>query len=154
MTSIDYEEIFNGFLRDIDDYKFASKAPSDAYEDMTAWLHKAAAKPYMRNIFSALGLDDEIQMLVFEMRVPADDETDREFVCNVLAKGMIVEWLRPQVNTINATKQFFGGAEQKFYSQANHLSELRALLSDAKAEVAGIIRDRGAIYNSYLEGES
>ena len=151
MTSIDYDLVFSNFLGSMTDYNLADKSLTEAYGNMTEWLHKVGAKPYFRNLFTTLTFNDSVQKLTFEMVHPSDENSDIEFICELMAKGMIIEWLRPQVNTVNATMQFFGGSEQKFYSQANHLNELRALLSDAKTEFAGMIRDRGAIYNSYLE---
>ena len=151
MLTIDYDSIFSLFLGNIKDYEFAQLDTSNANLQMTEWLHKVLAKPYLRNLFSSITADDEIQRLTVELTKASDDDSD--YICDLMAKGMLVEWLRPQVNTHEAIKQFFGGSEQKFYSQANHLTELRALYKDAKAEFDAMIRDRGAIYNSYLEDD-
>ena len=151
MLTIDYDSIFSLFLGNIKDYEFAQLDISNANLQMTEWLHKVLAKPYLRNLFSSITADDEIQRLTVELTKASDDDSD--YICDLMAKGMLVEWLRPQVNTHEAIKQFFGGSEQKFYSQANHLTELRALYKDAKAEFDTMIRDRGAIYNSYLEDD-
>ena len=154
MFLIDYDSIFSNFLGNINDYDFAQKDISTASLQMSEWLHKTIAKPHLRRMFSIITPNDEVQLLMVELvhMTDADDESkDKEFICDVLAKGMVVEWLRPHVNTHEAIKQFFGGSEQKFYSQANHLNELRALYKDAKEEFDSMIRDRGAIYNSYLE---
>jgi hypothetical protein len=47
----------------------------------------------------------------------------------------------------------YGGKEQKFYSQAQQLSELKDLLSTTKSEQRRIICDHGYVNNSYLRGE-
>ena len=49
--------------------------------------------------------------------------------------------------------QMYGGKEQKFYSQANHLIEIKSMLKDCKTELRKMIRDRGYIYNSYINGD-
>lgn len=157
MLSIDYDSIFSDFLGNFTDYDFAQQDITNANLQMGEWLHKALAKPHLTRLFSSVILNDEIQIITVELvhMTDKDDESkDKDFVCDVIAKGMVVEWLRPQVNTHEAIRQFFGGSEQKFYSQANHLSELRALYKDAKEEFEAMIRDRGAIYNSYLEDET
>ena len=154
MTSIQYDRIFNNFLGNVADYEFATFSPSEANEEMTEWLHKALARPYVRRLFSSLSLDDMVQMLSFEMAHSVDDDTDIEFVITVLAKQMVYEWVSPMVNSTTNIMQAFMGKEQKFYAQANHLSELRGIKEDALSEVRRLIRDRGYIWNSYLEGSS
>lgn len=155
MVSINYDSIFSYFLGNMTDYGLAQADATNVNLQMTEWLHKTCSKPYLKNLFTTLTLSDDIQTVSFEMQNPTDKDNeseDVEFVCDVMAKGMLVEWLRPQVNTHEAIKQFFGGSEQKYYSQANHLSELRSLYKDIKEEFDTMIRDRGAIHNSYLEG--
>jgi hypothetical protein len=65
---------------------------------------------------------------------------------------MVYEWIHSQVNSVVNTAQFFGGKEQSFYSQANHLAELRNIENDAVLAVRNMISDRGYIYNGYLGG--
>lgn len=82
-------------------------------------------------------------------------DDDFGFVVEIISMGMVVEWLEPQVNSVLNTLQMFSGKEEKFYSQSNHLSELRGLLKDAQLKQRKLIRDRGYISNTYLsEDES
>lgn len=150
MTSLAYDSIFSQFLGYISDYDIASLDFSDANEFMSECLHKALAKPYIRRLFSSSSLDDEIQMFQFEMKYVVEPSADLDFVQDILSKGMVIEWLQPQVKSKNLTAQIFTGKEQKFFSQANHLSELRNLLEDAQLEQRKLIRDRGYINNLYL----
>ena len=152
MTSIDYEEIFSSFLGSVTDYNLASLDPTEAYELLTELLHKALADRYVARIFSSKELDDDVQKFSFEMKHVIDSESDSEFVINALAKWMKYEWLQKSVNNTALTSQFFGGKEQKFYAQANHLSELQSLKSSAYDEAYAYIRNRGYIDNKYLEG--
>lgn len=73
---------------------------------------------------------------------------DPDFISNIMAAGMVIQWLEPQVKSVLHTLQMFGGKEEKFYSQSNHLGELKGLLQDCKMELRKTIRDRGYIYNS------
>lgn len=77
-------------------------------------------------------------------------DEDLHFVIEVISLGMVAEWLEPQVNSVLNTLQMFSGKEEKFYSQSNHLSELRGLLKDVQLKQRKIIRDRGYISNTYL----
>lgn len=52
----------------------------------------------------------------------------------ILAYGMVVSWLTPKINNIELLKQSLSSKDFNFYSQANHLRELRELKSDAEKE--------------------
>ena len=152
MASVKYETIFNLFLGSITDYKLASLDKEDADTIMTEYLHKALAASYLSRIFSSAATDDDVQTFTFELKYKTEnDETD--FVCTAIAKWMVYEWLHNQVRSVVNTSQFFGGAEQKYYSQAAHIAELRALQDDAYKEARFFIQDRGWINNSYLGGQ-
>lgn len=153
MASVTYETIFNLFLGSITDYKLASLEKDDAQSLMTEYLHKAVAAPYVRKLFSSLQLDDEQQNMTYAMTYATDSESDSDFICNAIAKWMVYEWIHNQVYSVLNTAQFYGGSEQKFYSQSNHLSELRALQDDTYKEARNFIQDRGWINNTYLGGK-
>lgn len=68
----------------------------------------------------------------------------------VIATGMVVEWVTPQVNSVINTQQMFSGKEVNFYSQANHLAELQNLLKLSSSTLRKLIRDRGYYVNSYI----
>ena len=151
MTSVSYESIFNLFLGSITDYKLASLDESDAMALMTEYLHKSLAESYVSHIFKTIQTDDTEHILTYELAyAPNGDEA--RFVVSALSKWMVYEWLHNQVRSVVNTAQFFGGSEQKFFAQRNHLSELRALQDDAYHEARFFIQDRGWISNSYLGG--
>lgn len=151
MASITYEVIFNDFLGNITDYSLVKIDTTTTTALMTEWLHKVLATPYIRRLFSSLLLDDETETIKFELVTSVDDDSDIDFIRLVIAKGMVVEWLEPHVKKTSLINQMFAGKEQKYFSQQQHLSEVKELLKNAKEEVRAIIRDRGYIYNSYLE---
>lgn len=152
MTSVSYETIFKLFLGSITDYKLVSLSDEDAETIMTEYLHKALAASYLSRLFSSMELDDGMKQLTFAMAYDSGkDETD--FVCNAIAKWMVYEWIHNQVNSTVNTAQFFGGSEQKYYSQQAHLSELRNLEDSLYKEARGVVMDRGWIHNSYLGGK-
>lgn len=153
MASLSYDEIFSDFLGSVTDYDLASVNIDDMYGLMTEYLHKTLSQSYVRRLFSSVSFNDAVQVFTFEMSNSVDDAADLDFTKYILSKGMVVEWLKPQVRSKVNIAQMFGGKEQKFYSQAQHLSELRGLLEDTQLEMRKAIRDRGYIYNPYLEGK-
>lgn len=152
MTSIDYQDIFESFLGNVQDYGFNDMTKSEVHSLLREYLHKATSNIYVYRLFSSLTLDDEIETLTFEIAHVIEESVDADFVKTVLAKQMVYEWVHPQVRNVVNTAQMFGGSEQKFYAQANHLNELRALEEDTVLEVRRLIRDRNFIYNDYLSG--
>ena len=153
MASLDYEVIFSSFLGSVTDYNLASLDPTEAYEIMTEYLHKALAERYVARLFKSKTLDDVVQQFTYEMKKPIDEDSDREFVIEAVAKWMKYVWLHGKVNDVSNTAFLLTGKEQKHYSQANHLAELRALQEDAYKEAYGFVMRRGYIDNDYLEGK-
>lgn len=151
MTSLSYEDIFSDFLGNVTDYNIAAMDTNEAYELMSEYLHKALSISYVRRLFKSIEFDDDILEMKYELFNSIDESSDLDFIKNIIAKGMVIEWVKPQVRSKLNIAQMFGGKEQKFYAQANHLSELRSLLEDTEIELRKEIRDRGYIYNPYLK---
>ena len=154
MASISYEEIFSSFLGNVTDYNLASLSPTDAFEIMSEYLHKSAADPYVYRLFSEYSLDDEGQVLSYTLSNSVNDDTDKEFVINALAKWMVYEWLNSQVQSVTNIAQMFSNKESKFFSQAQHLAEIRGLKDDAYKAARFYIQNAGYVRNSYLGGAS
>lgn len=150
MTSISYDKIFNYFLGLVEDNDFWNSSIDDVTEIMTELLHKAVYNSYVYHLFTTTSTDDSIQNFQFEMRHEVNEEADIQFVCIAIAKWMKYEWLSPQLNSVVNTSQFFGGKENKYYSQANHIAELREMTELAFKEARDFVRDRNYINNKYL----
>lgn len=152
MTS-SYVEIYSRFLSKVTDPQLSSLPEEVVYEFMKEWLHNTISNPYIRRLFSTFSTKDEILEMSFELKDSSGDEnTDKDFVQELFAKGMLIEWLEPQVNSKLLTLQMFGGKEEKFFAQANQLKENRELLSSTKTELRKMIRDHAYIHNSYISG--
>ena len=152
MTSTSYDAVFDKFIGSVTDFDLTSMDTSDAYSLMTEYLHKALSEVYLRRLFETVDADDDVQVLSFAMKIETDEDADLEFATSAIAKWMVYEWLHNQVNSKTNTMQLLAGKEQKFYSQSNHVAELRALQDDAFKEARLFITDRGITYNSYLGG--
>lgn len=155
MTSLNYAEIYSRFFTKVEAYDLFDpnmENSSMARELMCSWLHSAINYPYIRRLFSSCTMDDDGGALEFEMTYVIDEAYDTEFVTEVLANGMVLGWVSPKVDSITAITQAFTESDTKFYSQAQHLSELRAVREEAETRIRRLIRDRGYLNNQYLDG--
>lgn len=152
--SIEYEEIQSAFLAKITDYQILELSNVEIQELMSDWLSAACSRPYIRRLFSSFTNNADDEMIAFELFNPNDEDADKDYVKEVLAKAMTIEWLEPKVKSLINISQMFGGKEQKFFAQSNHLSTLETLLNETKTETRKLIRDRGYINNPYVNGES
>ncbi len=150
---ISYQDIYSRFLLKVTDYELAQLPQDDVYDMMRGWLHSTLSRPYVRSLFSELVFKDEVLAMSYVLSNPVDDDADTEFVIELAAMGMVVEWLEPRVKSTTNLAQMFGGKEQKFYAQSTHMAELKSMLTDARVELRKMVRDYGYIHNSYIERE-
>lgn len=150
MTSINYDDIFSYFLGEMNDYKLDTLDDEIVSELMYEWLRKSTGNPNIKKLFSTISFDDDNGELVFEIR-NSSNFGDDEFVKNVFAKAMVCEWLKPKVRTTSNIAFLLTGKEQKSFSQANHLSELRGLLHDANIGLSKYIAKYGYVDEVYSE---
>lgn len=153
MASLTYEDVFSQFYIKATAYDLAELSSIQANEMLSGWLRSAAGKPYVRKLFSSFSLDQDIHEITFEMQYRQDEDSDQEFVLDVLSLGILMEWLRPHVNNYNNMAQVFGSKEEKWFSQALHMSTIKDIFNAAKKEQRQMISDRGSAWNSYLNGE-
>lgn len=146
-----YSTLFSRVLNKINDPKELSLNHNDLLEIYTERLHSVVGKPRVRRLFSALTLDDEIQKMSFTLNNSVDEESDNDFVLEVLSLGMAIEWLQPQVDSVIHTSVMIGGKEEKKLID-NHKNMIDRLDS-MKKEQNKMIRDYGYMYNSYINGD-
>ena len=149
---LSYSTLFSRVLNKINDQKELSLDESDLLEIYTERLHSVVGKPRVRRLFSSITLDDEIQEIIFELNNSVDEDSDIDFVLEVLALGMVIEWLQPQVDSVIHTSVMIGGKEEKKLLD-NHKNMIDRLDS-MKKEQSKMIRDYGYMYNSYINKES
>lgn len=153
MASLLYDEINSSLLRKVTDYDFLNMSVDDITAQLVEYLHSAIAKPYCRRLFSTLEMDDEIMEMSYDLKQSTDESQDKDFVVEMLALGMLIEWLQPLKNSKLVMNQMITSSkESKFYSQAQHLTSVETAYNNAVKEQRDLIRDRGYIYNSYLGG--
>ena len=155
MASLLYDDINSALLRKVTDYDFLTRSDEDIETMFLEYLHSAIGKPYCRRMFSAVEFDDELKQITYSLKVTTDESQDEDFVIEMLALGMLIEWLEPQANNKLLTNQMITSSkESKFYSQASHLKEVQALYDGSVKKQRDLIRDRGFIYNDYLGGNN
>ena len=146
-----YDEIYSRFyLKETDPSLF--KLPKEvAYEKMCGWLHSVASIPYVRKCFSKLTFDDEVNELTFELSESIDKYSDKDFVIEVFAQGMVICWMRPQIENNVKLAAVIGGKEEK--TMLNNYKTNVERLETLEADLRKFIRDYGYLNNSYI-GES
>ena len=153
MTSLEYSKIYSRLFSKIEAYDFIELSEEELNDFLCNWIHSASANQYVRRLFKSFVLDDEVQEVQYEMKYSVDEFSDTEFITEILALGVVVAWLEPKINSINSIAQMFGSKEEKFYSQSQHISELRNLVNDSRKQQRRMIADRGYAWNTYLDGE-
>ena len=146
---LSYSTLFSRVLNKINDTKELSLDESDLLDIYTERLHSVVGKPRVRRLFSSLSLDDEIQEMTFTLNNSVDEESDKDFVLEILSLGMAIEWLQPQVDSVIHTSVMIGGKEEKKLLD-NHKNMIERLDS-MKKEQNKMIRDYGYMYNSYIK---
>jgi hypothetical protein len=78
---------------------------------MNGWMKSTLSWPYIRRLFSFITADDDVEMVEFELAKPIDEQSDLDFAEEVIAQGMVVNWLSPQYHSVLNTAQFFSNSE-------------------------------------------
>ena len=130
-----YEKIYNRFLQKITDFNLVEVDDYSFDKMMNGWLNSAVIR--VRKCQHDLSKrDDELQE--FE-----EDLSDLEV--ELLALGMVDAWVSSYLNSTELVAQFIGGKEEKYYSQAAHIKELRDIKESNLLEM-----NRLHNYNTYL----
>ena len=111
--TLPYETIFSRTRGRINDPKELSLDENDLLEIYTERLHNVLSNPRVRQLFSSIVMDDENQMVEFELNNPVDKLTDMDFVINIFLTGMAIEWLQPQVDSVLYTSMMIGSNTEK-----------------------------------------
>lgn len=156
MTSLKLDDVYSSFLDKVTDFDMGSYEEDIQKELLIGYLKGALGIPYLRAIFTTIQFVDRDETIesnydqILEYTLKTEDGCDEQFIIELLSKGMVIKWLEPQVKSKVNIAQMFGGKEQKWFSQATHLSEIKDLLENERIELNKLIRDRGSIYNPYL----
>ena len=148
MTSLKLDDVYSSFLDKVTDFDIVNYEEDVQKELLIGYLKGALGIPYLRAVFTTITVDDYEETINYTLKT--EDGCDEQFILELLSKGMVIKWLEPQVKSKVNIAQMFGGKEQKWFSQATHLGEIKDLLENERIELNKLIRDRGSIYNPYL----
>ena len=121
-TPTEFQEIMDSFLSKITDYDFLSYSDVELESELKQLLKPTIAKFITNN---TIKFDSELNLFNRELE-PLEVE--------ILADGMVVEWLKPKINTLTLIKQSMGTKDFSLTSQANHLDKLMSLQKETKNE--------------------
>lgn len=135
-----YEKIYNRFGQKITDFNLAEIDDHSLDQMLNGWLNSAIVN--VRTSSDLSNRDDENEMFNDNLQ-----DSDVE----LLAMGMVMAWLDQYLNSTENVLQFIGGKEEKYYSQANHIAELRALREDIRLEMKRLHSYNTYTNNSYFD---
>ena len=142
MTS-EFNEIYSRFYLRVNDYEIAGLKEKLVNEMLNGYLRSTLSKPMVRRLFSSIVIDDDVEEIEYELREPLDEDSDKDFVEEVISMGMVSEWINPRYHSTLLTSQLLSNSEQKFYSQSQHLAEMKAMFEKSQTDLRKLIRDRG-----------
>ena len=134
-----YEKVYERFLSRTTDFNLAELDDHTLNEMLRNWLRSAIVN--VRTSSNLSERDDEIA--VFNNDLSGLD-------IELLAMGMTMAWLDQTLNSTELTLMMIGGKEEKYYSQANHIAELRAMREDLRLEMKRLHSYNTYTNNSYF----
>ena len=143
MASSEYSDIYSRFYLRVKDYEMVGLEEQLVNEMLSGYLKSTLSKPMVRRLFSSLSIDEDVEEIEYELREPLDEDSDKDFIEEVLSIGMVSEWASPRYHSTLLTSQMLSNSEQKYYSQAQHLAEMKELYHKSQTDLRKLIRDRG-----------
>lgn len=150
--TLSYDTIFSRYRGRIDDPKELSLNEADLNEIYYERLHMVIGDPRVVAKFSELSLDDDFEEVTFTLKNSVSNLSDTEFVTKLFSLGMEIEWLKPQVDSIDYTHRWVGTKEEK--SLQNPYKQMQDRLAKLEKQFSMLIMSYGYINNPYLRGDS
>lgn len=138
-----FDDIFSRFYLRVEDYNIVGLEEEIVKEMLGGYLKSVATKPFVRRLFSSITVDADVEEVNYTMRESWGEDEDKEFVEELFALGMVAEWVGQKYHSMQNTSQFFSNSDLRFFSQANHMAELKEMYSKAQTDLRKYIRDRG-----------
>jgi hypothetical protein len=123
-----YSKIYDRFGQKIIDFDLAEMHDYSLNEMLLGWLETAIVRT--RKCDHDLSLRDD------ETEEFQEDLTALEV--ELLALGMVDAWIGQSLNSTENIRQFIGGKEEKYYSQAAHISALLSIRDEVKKEMKSL----------------
>lgn len=147
--TLTYDEIYEDFYLIVDDdfFKIEEKM---AYSLMKKWIRSAFTEPYIRELFSSVTVDDDVEEVECELKNNYGNYDSDSFVKNILTLYMKIAWQTPQIDSaVNRAKMIGGKDEKKLLDPyKNNIERLKEL----KDELKKTIKDYNSNNNDYIGG--
>ena len=88
MTS-EFENIYSRFYLRVKDYDMSGLTERLVREMLLGYMKGVISKPYVRKLFSYITIDEDIEEIEYELREPLDEDSDMNFVEEVISLGMV-----------------------------------------------------------------
>lgn len=139
MTS--YARLYEKCLSKIEDPTLVTLPEEDLENMLYGWLMSAVAK-HRKCTHDLTDRDEKLKQF-------NSDLTDIEQ--EILSIMMVREWVSQQLHSVTLTLQVFSGKEAKYYSQSQHIAELRELDERLRIEAQKLSRDYTYTANEYFD---
>ena len=136
-----YSTLYEKCLSKLEDPTLAMLPEEDLEEMLHGYLMSAIAKH--RKCEHNLSDRDE------ELKQFNSDLSDLEI--EILSILMVREWISQRLHSVINVMQVFGGKEEKWFSQASHIKELREMDDRLRLEAQQLSRDYSYIDSDYFD---
>lgn len=136
-----YSTLYNRCLQKLEDPTLM-QLPEEDLEDMLHDYMLSAIAKHRKCEHDLSDRDDELKQF-------NSDLSDLEI--EILAILMLREYIGQRLHSVTNTMMVFSGKETKFYSQAAHIAELRAMDEALKLEAQQLSRDYTYQNNDYFD---
>lgn len=124
-----FEDVVNMFLSSISEVQFLNFNEEELFDELGIKVKMVIAKA---RVFENLSYNQNKGD--FNRKI-----TDVE--ATILAHGLIIEWLSPRIYNFELLESQMSSKDFSMFSNANRLSEMRALRLDSQIEFNQLIRD-------------
>ena len=122
LLNTELQEIYGMFLSNITDYSIPLLSDEDFEEEMLMLLKKSIAKFRFKK---DIAIDEFMGTFTRELK-----EEEK----NILALGMVSEWVKPKIYSVEVMKMKMNSKDYQLYSESNMLTTLQKIKKEADAE--------------------
>lgn len=116
------QEIYGMFLSNITDYDIPLLSDEDFGKEMLMLLKKSIAKFRFKK---DIAIDEFMGTFTRELK-----EEEK----NILALGMVSEWVKPKIYSVEVMKMKMNSKDYQLFSESNMLTTLQKIKKEADAE--------------------
>ena len=136
-----YSTLYEKCLSKIEDPTLAMLPEEDLENMLHGYLMSAIAK-HRKCEHDLSDRDEELKQFNFDL-------SDLEI--EIISILMTREWISQRLNSVTNVMQVFGGKEEKWFSQASHIKELREMDDRLRLEAQQLSRDYSNLDNDSFD---